>query len=147
MTVHPFFTPPKRHIDRVFIHCSASDRPEHDDIRVIYQWHRARGFTDVGYHYFITADGTIQPGRPLQKIPAAQQGNNTGTIAICLHGLTRFTPEQFDSLRELCTSIRLAIPDVTFHGHCEVDKGKDCPVFDFRAVLRLDALGQMKTPI
>ena len=82
------FRKPARHVDRVFLHCSASDDPDHDDIDTIRRWHvDERGWSDVGYHYFIRSDGTLQEGRPLERIPAAQAGHNAGTVAICLHGL------------------------------------------------------------
>lgn len=135
-------TPKSRSIQRVFIHCSASDNPAHDDVSIIRQWHLARGFSDVGYHFYIKADGTIQKGRDIEVVPAAQEGNNKGTIAICCGGLTSFTEAQFKSLRELCHAIHTNLPIVTFHGHCEVS-AKTCPVFDYRKVLNLDLKGKM----
>ena len=135
------FTKPKRAIRKVFIHCSASDNPEHDDVKVIAKWHKLRAMNGVGYHYYIQKDGTIQKGRDLERIPAAQAGHNTATIAICLGGLEKFTEAQFKSLVTLCRLIHGAIPTVTFHGHCEVSK-KACPVFDYRRVLGLNAEGQ-----
>lgn len=136
------FVKPTRPIRKVFIHCSASDNPEHDDIRIIRAWHKKRGFKDVGYHYFIHADGRISIGRSIERTPAAQEGYNTGTIAICLHGLKKekFTQAQFATLRKLCREIKAALGVVTFHGHKEV-AAKDCPVFDYKSVLGLDAKG------
>ena len=135
-----------RHIDRVFIHCSASDNKNHDDINVIEQWHLDRGFSGVGYHFFIKKDGTIQNGREIDRTPAAQKGHNKGTIAICLGGLESFTQAQFDSLIILCYSIA-GTYDVTFHGHCEVSN-KSCPVFDYKEVLGLDERGKLtKEPL
>lgn len=134
-----------RKIRRVFLHCSASDNPEHDDISVIRKWHAQRGFTDVGYHWFIKKDGTVQAGRSVDQIPAAQQGHNTGTLAICLHGLDKlkFTEAQFESLRALCREINtIHQGKVTFHGHCEVSS-KTCPVFDYRKVLHLSPSGHI----
>lgn len=142
------FTKPRRGVHAVFVHCSASDRPEHDDVGVIRAWHLARGFSDVGYHYFIRKDGEIQPGRPLDREPAAQRGHNTGSIAICLHGLREaaFTPDQFDSLRDLCAAIDECYPlGLRYRGHCEV-AAKACPVFDYRAVLGLNENGQLSGP-
>lgn len=141
------FTKPKRAISRVFLHCSASDRPEHDNVATMREWHKARGWSDVGYHLFIRKNGTIEPGRSLELTPAAQAGHNTGTIAICLHGLeaSKFTGAQFNSLITLCHEIERAYDGkVTFHGHREV-AAKACPVFDYRAVLKLDAKGRMGT--
>lgn len=147
------FTRPERYIERVFVHCSASDKPEHDDMEVIRRWHTdpkpaGRGWTDVGYHFFIRKTGLLETGRSLERIPAAQRGNNTGTIAICLHGLKDelFTSAQFETLIGLCKEINEAYDtQVTFHGHCEV-ANKDCPVFDYRRVLGLDADGAMTRP-
>lgn len=139
------FVPPKRTVNRVFIHCSASDNPEHDDVSVIKEWHLARKFFDVGYHFFITKDGTLQDGRDLSEIPAAQQGNNSKTIAICLAGLdkSKFTNAQFNTLYTLCRKIHLAYEGkITFHGHCEVS-AKTCPVFDYKRVLFLNEKGYM----
>jgi N-acetyl-anhydromuramyl-L-alanine amidase AmpD len=119
-------------------------------------WHRQRGWDGVGYHYFIRKDGTIQEGRSLERTPAAQGGNNSWTIAICLHGLTKenFTSAQFSSLRSLCKEINTEYraegsgPEtqsrITFHGHCEVSN-KSCPVFDYKKVLNLDESGRIKT--
>jgi hypothetical protein len=140
----PVFVKPLRAVDRVFIHCSASDNPDHDDVSVIRKWHLARDFNDIGYHYFIRKDGTVQGGRSTELTPAAQQGHNKGTIAICCHGLdeANFTIPQFKSLITLCQLINKAYAGkVTFHGHREV-AAKACPVFDYATVLGL-VVGRM----
>jgi hypothetical protein len=138
------FVKPKRPISRVFIHCTASDNPAHDNVETIRAWHKARGFSDIGYHFLIHKDGRVSAGRSLELTPAAQTGHNTGTIAISLHGLEKdkFTDAQFKSLIALCLQINAAYDKVTFHGHCEV-AAKACPVFDYRDVLGLDAKGRM----
>lgn len=136
---------PNRYISRVFIHCSASDYGSHDDVSVIRKWHLARGWSDVGYHFFITKNGVIQNGRNLERTPAAQRGNNTGTIAICCHGLRieKFTIGQELALWDLCKSIYLSYSgNVSFHGHCEVST-KSCPVFSYKDWLKLDQFGRM----
>lgn len=140
------FKKPQRVVRKIFIHCSASDNPDHDDIMVIKEWHLKRGFDNVGYHYFINKTGTIQEGRILELVPAAQRGHNTGSIAICLHGLEKdkFTAEQFASLYNLCREINQVYEGkVTFHGHCEVDPNKPCPVFDYKTLLCLNEKGEM----
>jgi N-acetylmuramoyl-L-alanine amidase len=97
------FTKPSRKIHRVFIHCSASDHPHHDNIDTIRSWHVARHFSDVGYHFFIQKDGTLEYGRNIEKTPAAQKGHNLYTLSICIHGLKEenFTQAQFDTLNKL----------------------------------------------
>ena len=143
------FEKSQREVERVFLHCSASDRPAHDDVAVMRDWHLARGWSDVGYHFFIKKNGEVQDGRDIERTPAAQGGHNTGTIAICLHGLAveNFTEAQYRSVIRLCNEIHQAYPEdaVTFHGHCEVSS-KDCPVFPYRKVLGLDAHGHMEFP-
>lgn len=139
------FTKPNRKINRVFLHCSASDNPLHDNVKTMTEWHLNRGFKTIGYHYFISKDGTIHKGRNTEVTPAAQEGNNTGTIAICLHGLLKdkFTEAQFKSLKSLCKEINIMYSgDISFHGHCEVSN-KSCPVFDYKHVLNLNSKGFM----
>jgi len=139
------FSTPSRYIDRIFIHCSATDSASHDNIETIRKWHTVdNGWSDIGYHYFIDKNGILHAGRPLNKTPAAQSGHNTGTIAICLSGLSDFTKVQFDTLNKLCDQIQKELPAVTFHGHKEV-ANKTCPVFDYQRVLGLDSKGVRTT--
>jgi N-acetylmuramoyl-L-alanine amidase len=104
------FKAPRRDVNRVFIHCSASDRPEDDDVSVIRKWHTtpdrrdpSKPWRDVGYHYYVRKDGTLQLGRNIEVVPSAQAGHNAHSIAICLGGLReeKFTQAQFDTLKTL----------------------------------------------
>ncbi len=148
------FEKPKRFVDRVFVHCSASDVASHDNVATMRRWHsdpkpKGRGWSDVGYHFFIRKSGQMELGRPVSKTPAAQGGNNTGTLAICLHGLDedKFTNAQFDTLRALCLAINNAYSGkVTFHGHREV-AAKACPVFDYKRCWRWVDLGVWVCPV
>ena len=142
------FTKPSRKVHRVFIHCSASDHAHHDNINTMKSWHLARGFTDVGYHFFIQKDGTLEYGRDSEKTPAAQKGHNLYTLAICMHGLKEenFTQAQFDTLKKLATQIEHNYENISFHGHCEISK-KACPVFNYKKVLDLDKYGSLNKNI
>jgi hypothetical protein len=144
------FTKPKRYVDQVFLHCSASDVPAHDNLETIRRWHLDRGWRDVGYHYFIRKDGTLERGRDIESIPAAQAGHNEGAIAICLsggqNGRNQFTDAQRVTLRRLARAICAAYDgQIRFRGHKEV-ANKDCPVFAYREWLDLDAEGYMAQP-
>ncbi len=139
------FTKPNRPVTRVFIHCSASDYPQHDNVATMDKWHKENGWSGVGYHIFGQKSGSAENGRSLEKTPAAQGGNNRGTIAICLHGLkeNKFTSAQKKFLIDICCQINAAYGGkVTFHGHCEVS-AKSCPVLDYKAVLKLDSEGRL----
>jgi N-acetylmuramoyl-L-alanine amidase len=120
-----------RNINLIVLHHSASDYKDHDDIKVIKKWHvEERGFSDVGYHYFIRKDGLIQTGRPLATVGAHCKGKNRKSIGICLSGNTKFTEHQFTALAHLLWVIELKIgKKVGIRGHCDFSK-KDCPVFD-----------------
>lgn len=142
------FTPPGRAVHSLFFHCSASDRPEHDDVAVMRDWHvNGNGWSDVGYHYFVKKSGEWQSGRPLERTPAAQgDGFNAGTIAVCLHGLVKsaFTSAQFETgyamVRGICDAYGDRGVRIRVRGHCEVYP-KECPVFDYRRAFGLDAAG------
>jgi N-acetyl-anhydromuramyl-L-alanine amidase AmpD len=141
------FNKPKRLVNKVFIHCSASDIAKHDNIETIRDWHLTRKpdpFKEIGYHYFIDKKGGLFNGRSLEKTPVAQVGFNNKTIAICCSGLQNFTQAQFDTLKILCNLINTAYnQNVTFHGHCEVNPDKTCPVFDYKTILNLDSTGKI----
>ena len=145
------FKRPRRGVKRVFIHCSASNRPEDSNVETIRLWHLSRGFADIGYHFFIGFDGKIETGRELERLPAAQRGHNALSIAICLAGgqdgtTEAFTTAQFQSLKRLCRAIHDAYDgQITFHGHCEVSN-KNCPVFDYETILALTPSGYLKQP-
>lgn len=142
------FIKPQRYVNPdtgTFVHCSASDNPAHDDVAVMDEWHREKGWDGVGYNYFIQRSGNIQIGRDIEKVPAAQKGYNVGSIAICLHGLKEnlFSTEQFLALNELCHEIDAVYIGMRFRGHKEVNDHKTCPVFDYAKVLTLDHHGLM----
>ena len=135
-----------REIKKIIVHCSDSDIPTHDDISVIAQWHAERGWVgadkingtadDVGYHYYIKKDGTVQKGRDLWVIGAHVSGHNSDSIGICLGGRYNFTTKQFHALKallyDLTRQFNLTTNDV--YGHRDFDKHKTCPNFDIKTI-------------
>jgi hypothetical protein len=117
-------------VRKIIVHCSDSDRPGHDSIEVIRQWHTARGFVgaddkpgtkdDVGYHFFIRKDGTLELGRALNQVGAHTAGHNSDSIGIC---------QQFDTLARLIEWLRRTYGNVPVHPHRKFNKGKTCPNF------------------
>ena len=145
------FETPKRHVDRVFIHCSASDDPHLRDktlVKEIRKWHmdpnRIGGpFSDIGYHFLIDKAGNVMVGRDLNKQPAAQAPYNRKTIAICIHGLNNFPQPMLDSLARFCHQINKAYSGViAFWPHNAVSN-KSCLVIDITLELRLDKWRRM----
>ena len=142
------FEQPRRAVNKVYLHCSASDSIGLDYfgerlVATIDDWHLARWASGLGYHYLIDKSGTLLKGRDLNKTPAAQKGHNTGSIAIMVHGLEEFSGASLETLTSWCSQINEAYSGkISFHGHSEVSN-KSCPVFDFRALLLLDRFGRM----
>ena len=119
-----------RAIDRIIIHHDESDVVSHNDISVIKDWHLKRGFSDVGYHFYIQTDGSIQKGRKVSLAGAHCFGYNETSIGVCLHGDEMFHQLQFDSARILIQYLRKIIHrPLSVHGHNEFSK-KKCPNFD-----------------
>ena len=68
----------------IIIHHSASDDVSAPEI---HQWHRDIGYSGIGYHFVIRKYGTIERGRPLEKIGAhAGSEANFDSVGICLTG-------------------------------------------------------------
>jgi len=134
-----------RKLDSIFIHCTATraewwaDRRPEEKAAECKRWHLDRGWSDVGYNYFVDRDGTVTEGRPIEKTPAAQKGHNTGSVAISLWGghggeqhdkfEEHFTADQDRALRKLIAQLRMEYPSITkVRGHNEVS-AKQCPCF------------------
>lgn len=120
-----------RKITQIILHCSASSQ-KGQTAAMIDSWHRARGFRKIGYHFFITNDGTLERGRDVDEAGAHAEGHNANSIGICLAGLKEedFTHNQFKTLKKLLRDLKLDYPGARLIGHNEVDtKGKTCPVF------------------
>lgn len=128
-----------RQIKEIILHCSAT--PENRDIKAkdIREWHiNENGWKDIGYHYIIDIDGTVENGRPVEQPGAHTKGHNENSIGICYIGGcdknmkskdTR-TPEQMDALLDLvyvlCEQYHLTIENI--HCHNEYSD-KNCPSF------------------
>ena len=58
-------------IDKIIFHCSATVEGQNISVATIRNWHvKGRGWSDIGYHYYIGIDGKINSCRPVNKIGA-----------------------------------------------------------------------------
>ena len=122
-----------RKVDYIVIHTAAADIDE-VDVEVIRKWHKARGWSDIGYHYVIMNDrhskyndGDVLKGRDEETIGAHALGINANSIGICClgHGdKTPFTEKQMISLvakiKDLMLKYGVRLENVI--GHREVNK-------------------------
>lgn len=126
-----------RTINKIILHCSATREGVNFNVNDIRRWHKAKGWKDVGYHYVICLDGSVQQGRPLSQIGAHCSGYNAHSIGICyIGGLdennkpkdTR-TPQQKAAMYDLLVKLKKQFPKATVHGHNEFSS-KACPSFN-----------------
>lgn len=123
-----------RDLHKIIVHCSASDKTEHDNIETIRKWHVVEnGWDEIGYHYVITRDGTVNMTRELRKVGAHCVGHNLDSIGICLTGHFTFTPDQFFSLAWLINDLLNDNPSIAeVRPHNYYNKDKTCPNFELR---------------
>ncbi len=68
---------------RVIFHHSLS---KDVSAKTIARWHKKKGWSDIGYHFVVREDGTIEQGRDMHKLGAHAKGKNRGSIGICFTG-------------------------------------------------------------
>lgn len=130
-----------RAINRIIIHCTATKLFADTTVDDLYRWHvEERGWSHIGYHYYIDQKGTIHTCRPIEMIGAHALGHNEDSIGICLEGGLSATTgkpedtrtmEQRESLRLLLSSL-VSLYDIkvtNIIGHNEISN-RDCPCFD-----------------
>jgi len=135
-------------VREVIVHCSATPpewmagRPIAEKLAEIRRWHKANGWSDIGYHWIIDRDGKVLAGRAETVIGAHTIGKNTGTIGICLIGGygsaesdafgKNFTAQQDLTLRQMIEAIgsRTGIERISGHNQYAA---KACPGFNVPA--------------
>ena len=79
----------QRNITLIVVHCTASKCTSNLTPEALDALHKRQGFTECGYHYYITKDGTIHHMRDITHVGAHAKGYNTPSIGIvllsCLH--------------------------------------------------------------
>lgn len=128
----------KRNINEIIVHCSATAEGKDFTTAQIKQWHLARGFSDIGYHWVIYRDGSIHSGRDESKIGAHCTGHNSYSIGVCYIGgcaTDGKTPKdtrtwaQKASLVKLLKELKLRYPKAKIYPHYKF-ANKACPSFN-----------------
>lgn len=129
-----------RDINSIIIHNSATP-PERDiGVTEIREWHvNGNKWSDIGYHYVIRLDGTLEVGRTTQIQGAHAKGFNENSVGICMVGgvddelkpANTFSIAQFDTLAILIRAIRKEFPIESVLGHGDLfGASTECPSFD-----------------
>lgn len=127
-----------REIDEIILHCTATPPGREVDIAEVRRWHtQGRNWSDVGYHYLIQLDGSLQAGRPLERQGAHVKGRNETTVGICYVGgldhdgkaCDTMTVDQEETFEHLCFALQLVLArPLQVSGHNQYSS-KACPGF------------------
>lgn len=128
-----------RKLTRIILHCTATPEGRHVDVATIREWHRKRGWSDIGYHFVIYLDGSVHNGRPVEKVGAHVSGHNADTIGVVYVGGTDAAGKAKDTMNDaqetafvnLVASLRDKYGALTLHGHNEY-AAKACPSFNVK---------------
>ena len=93
-------------------------------------WHKANGWSGIGYHFFIRKDGTIYRGRPEWAVGAHASGRNSNTIGVCVEGNyeeEKTMPQaQKEAVKEVLRYLKGKYPKAELKGHRDVG-ATGCP--------------------
>ena len=128
-----------RQIKKIIVHCSATREGENYTVDTIRSWHvDGRGWSDIGYHFYIDLYGEIHKGRDIAKIGAHCKGQNRNSIGICYCGGVEAdgkTPKdtrldcQKEALTAVLRTLKAMYPEAQIHSHRDY-ANKACPSFD-----------------
>lgn len=129
-----------RPITELIWHCTATPEGRAVTVAEIDRWHRARGWSGIGYHKVVHLDGSVSDGRPESRIGAHVGGRNTDTIGYAyVGGVAKDgrTPKDTRTPAQKATMARLTKEAIARHGLKQVSghhdySSKACPCFPAR---------------
>lgn len=145
--------------DLIVVHCSATPPSADIGASTIRLWHKRQGWADIGYHFVIRRDGSIETGRDKWRVGSHVKGHNSNSVAVCMVGgvdedgrpANNFTEDQFASLKQLLRHLRAfyGLTNDAICGHRDLSPDRDgdgtveanewvkaCPSFDVRDWVR-----------
>lgn len=116
--------------DYIVLHHAAASNAS---VETVHNWHLQRGFSGIGYHYYIRKDGTVYRGRPENAIGAHVDGYNSVSVGVCAEG--DYTKEtmpapQKEALICLVRELKKRYPNARVVGHKDLAKTV-CPGSNF----------------
>ncbi|WP_394242603.1 N-acetylmuramoyl-L-alanine amidase [Vibrio astriarenae] len=129
-------------MNKITIHSSATPASMDIGAKHIRQWHMAKGWHDIGYHWVIQRDGTLEKGRSTTLPGAHVKGHNRDNIGICLIGgmnaqhqpENNFTPAQMHTLQTalLLLTEHHSLGQQDIYAHNELNPNTSCPSFNLK---------------
>lgn len=154
----------KRRIDYIAVHCTATPEGQDKTVEKLRKEHKAQGWSDVGYHYIIYRDGTVNLGRDVNIAGAHVSGYNPHSIGVVYVGGLENRPgvaysqlkakdtrteAQKASLLALLMDLRKLYPMAKIQGHRDFSPDRNhngaiepsewikaCPSFDAKSEYR-----------
>ena len=126
------------HVRYLIIHCSATRCDRSYSLAALRRQHvDINRWDDIGYHYYITRDGTVHTSRPSTQVGAHCHGHNHESLGICYEGgllpdgrpADTRTEAQKESLQQLLLHLKALYPGASIKGHYEMGAKKACPCF------------------
>ena len=131
-------------IKYLVLHCSASRCNQDYSVELLRRDHKARGFYDIGYHFYIRKDGKKTQHRMLLEVGAHCIPYNRCSIGICYEGgldedgkpANTLTKEQEKRITDLLINLHKLFPKAKIVGHRDLPGAspKECPCFDAHAI-------------
>ena len=131
-----------RDIDMIVVHCSGSRCNHRYTMKMLrYDHVHNNGWSDIGYHFYITLDGEVHACRPVERMGSHALGYNAHSIGICYEGgldangrpADTRTPAQKAAMRELLKSLCTDYPEAEILGHRDLPGvHKECPSFNVK---------------
>ncbi len=133
----------RNNTDEIILHHAEAKSASVEEVN---RWHLERGWTGIGYHFYIRKDGKVYRGRPEWSVGAHAQGHNSRAIGICVEGayMSETMPKaQFDALVWLVREEMAKYPGAKVLRHRDVNS-TDCPGVNYPWKALLAALSPEK---
>lgn len=147
-------------------HCTAG--PQNQSTQEIFNfWKKNNGWTNPGYHFDISADGTIEQYMEISQVANGVKGFNSNSIHFCYKGgidtkgkpVDNRTDAQKASQLLIINRLKQLFPNIIILGHRDFSRDlngngiieswewiKSCPAFDVRDWLMRMAVGKVFIP-
>jgi N-acetyl-anhydromuramyl-L-alanine amidase AmpD len=82
----------------------------------VHRWHKEKGWSGVGYYFFVRKDGSVYEGRPITKVGAHAYNYNSDSIGICFEGnfeVEKMPEAQKEAGKELVSYVLKKYPTIT----------------------------------
>lgn len=126
----------KKKLEGIILHCTATQADKSVTVKSVRNWHKARGFSDIGYHFLIGTKGELWAGRSLEYQGAHTKGHNNAIGVAYCGGVDNYgqpkdtmSDAQEATFLRLVETLRAGYGKLPILGHNEFSS-KACPSFD-----------------